>query len=579
MKQNDYHNDYHNVQGSAYVQQAVYPAGSYPGGTTFQVSPQQQAYQGYQMQQQGGQKNFQAQQPGYQPTQRVYQTPQVTGSQPPVNGYQSYQAAGNTGSQAAPGTYQGAYQNPYAQQNQYSQQNQYPQQGYFQPQGGYTGAQQANGYPQGAGYPQGNGYQQGAGYPQGGGYQQPGAGQGYPYAGGQTPGTSYIPQTPYQQPYSTQGYQTQGYPQGYNAYAQMGQGQQIPVNPRQETNGQVPLNKGGYIPQPVPVRRKPFEMKDADLIVLGAILLILFALGMVIPTMGFLKWVFLLLAIGTSVLLWVKPLVAKNKKICYTIVFALLSIVTVVGFVIQKPGTTGMPGGQNGSGQPAAVVQGGATQSAAPTAASVTAEITVTPTPEPQTSTAVTDRLQTFFYYWSANRQDDMLTLCSPSWQSKVENPKTALFGLMANRTPKDYTVESITGTDFDTSRTVTVNSLMDRNNGKDPTRYRLSVIMMKEGEEWYVDPQSLQTFEAAETPDPSITATPAPTAEPETRPDTVLYYNPSGGEYYHRDQNCKRINERYLPLQGHFTYAELGKEKYSKLKPCAICGAPSAGQ
>ena len=75
------------------------------------------------------------------------------------------------------------------------------------------------------------------------------------------------------------------------------------------------------------------------------------------------------------------------------------------------------------------------------------------------------------------------------------------------------------------------------------------------------------------------ITETPSPTETPAIYPDTVLYYNPSGGEYYHLDQNCKRINERYLPLQGHFKYSELTNDKYSKLKPCAICGAPSAGQ
>ena len=98
---------------------------------------------------------------------------------------------------------------------------------------------------------------------------------------------------------------------------------------------------------------------------------------------------------------------------------------------------------------------------------------------------------------------------------------------------------------------------------------------MVKENDGlWYVDPQSLQTYEDAETPDPSITNTPVPTPTPATNADTVLYYNPSGGEYYHRDQNCKRINERYLPLQGHFKYSELSK--FPKLKPCAICGAPS---
>ena len=537
-------NDYNNAQGQGYGVQPDYPAGSYPGGRAFQ-GYQQPQQPGYQPQQLG----YQPQQPGYQPTQRVYQTPQVTGSQPVVGGQSGYQQTRNTDSQPPAVPYQGAYQNPYAQQN-------YPQ-----------GMQ---GYPGQGGYPQGNGYAQTAGQ----------GNMGYSYPGNQAPGASYIPQTPYQQPYNTQGYQPAGYGQGYNAYNQMGRGQQIPVNMPPETNGQMPLNGGGYVPQPVPVRRKPFVMSDTDLLVLGAILLILFALGMFVPTMGFLKWVFLILAVATTVLLWIKPLVARNKTICYTIVFALLAIVTVIGFVSPKQGSVTQPAGQAGGDQtvvsaPGAIAPG----TAEPAVAAITDPDPVTPTPPPQTTSNVTDRLETFFYYWSANRQDDMLTLCAPSWQNKVENAKTALFGLMANRTPKDYAVESVSGTDYDTSRTVTVVSTMDRNNGKDPVKYRLSIIMVNEGDEWYVDPQSLQTYEAADTPDPSITETPSPTETPAIYPDTVLYYNPSGGEYYHLDQNCKRINERYLPLQGHFKYSELTNDKYSKLKPCAICGAPSAGQ
>ena len=74
-----------------------------------------------------------------------------------------------------------------------------------------------------------------------------------------------------------------------------------------------------------------------------------------------------------------------------------------------------------------------------------------------------------------------MLTLCSPSWSNKEDNPKAALFGLMANRTPKEYEVENVSGTENDTSRTVSVVSLMDRNNGKEPVKYRLSVIMIRE--------------------------------------------------------------------------------------------------
>ena len=70
-------------------------------------------------------------------------------------------------------------------------------------------------------------------------------------------------------------------------------------------------------------------------------------------------------------------------------------------------------------------------------------------------------------------------------------------------------------------------------------------------------------------------TPTPGPTETPTVFASTVLYYNPSGGEYYHLDQNCKIINPKFLPLGGQFTYGEIGNEPYSKLKPCNVCGAP----
>ena len=43
-----------------------------------------------------------------------------------------------------------------------------------------------------------------------------------------------------------------------------------------------------------------------------------------------------------------------------------------------------------------------------------------------------------------------------------------------------------------------------------------------------------------------------------------VLYYQPSGGEYYHLDQNCVSVNPVFLPLQGSFSYSELEDEPYS---------------
>ena len=67
-----------------------------------------------------------------------------------------------------------------------------------------------------------------------------------------------------------------------------------------------------------------------------------------------------------------------------------------------------------------------------------------------------------------------------------------------------------------------------------------------------------------------------SPEAEPETTGETVLYYSPEGGQYYHRDRNCRLVNEKYLPLRGAFLYSELENEAYKDLQPCAVCGAPA---
>ena len=56
---------------------------------------------------------------------------------------------------------------------------------------------------------------------------------------------------------------------------------------------------------------------------------------------------------------------------------------------------------------------------------------------------------------------------------------------------------------------------------------------------------------------------------------DTSLYYNPDGGKYYHDDQNCSSIKDRYLPLKGQFTYAELDNSDNARFTPCPYCDPP----
>lgn len=54
---------------------------------------------------------------------------------------------------------------------------------------------------------------------------------------------------------------------------------------------------------------------------------------------------------------------------------------------------------------------------------------------------------------------------------------------------------------------------------------------------------------------------------------DLPVYYNANGGQYYHLDQNCPSVKDKYLPLT-HIVYGELD-EKFPKLTPCSKCLPP----
>ncbi len=52
---------------------------------------------------------------------------------------------------------------------------------------------------------------------------------------------------------------------------------------------------------------------------------------------------------------------------------------------------------------------------------------------------------------------------------------------------------------------------------------------------------------------------------------DYELYYNPDGGKYYHENQYCPSVKDRFLPLSP-FTYGELEDGAFAKLTPCSKC-------
>ena len=55
---------------------------------------------------------------------------------------------------------------------------------------------------------------------------------------------------------------------------------------------------------------------------------------------------------------------------------------------------------------------------------------------------------------------------------------------------------------------------------------------------------------------------------------DTVLYYNPKGGQYYHTQDHCYSAVKKNTEFEP-FKYGQLDDEPYSKLKRCEYCTPP----
>ena len=478
----------------------------------------------------------------------------------------------NYGNQPGWGQQQAQPQSGYAQQ---------PQQTGYQPRGGFQQSyQQPQGYQQ-AGYQSQQPYQP---YQQQGGYQQPYQ-QRYPQG---------YPQQP-QQP--QQGYQ-QGFGQqnaGYGQYQQPRPGYQ-PITKQSQSpymqgyqypQGGQPQGYGYTQPmQRVPQRKPAIRLETVAMIVLCGVLPVLFILGLVFPGMPALKWAFVALAVLAVAALWIKPLVASNVRLTFTGVYAALAIVALVSALTGTPpldSAAGTSNAANQGGQVTSQQQGSSVtnqqSSGSNDLGNWTTEVpaTATPAPDDSLNNEAVEQLKSFFYFWSVNNQDNMITLCAPSWQRSVSEPKKSLFSILQNRVPLEYEVEKISGTENDTARTVTVTAEIDKQNGRDPQKYRFQVIMKKEDDTWYVDPASLESnvVETTAAVTINVTEEPPPSAVEGTA-DMVLYWNESGGgSYYHLDQNCSSANKKYLPFDGQFTFSQINEEKYRNLSPCTECGAP----
>lgn len=109
----------------------------------------------------------------------------------------------------------------------------------------------------------------------------------------------------------------------------------------------------------------------------------------------------------------------------------------------------------------------------------------------------LTDRLQEFYVSWCKQSLTNMLEYCASEWKEKQTGDlKAQLLTCIPEGTPLICTLKSL---DIkEDSAVAETEILIDHNDGKDPLNYRFSIQMIREGDEWFVDPESLLHYEEA---------------------------------------------------------------------------------
>lgn len=360
----------------------------------------------------------------------------------------------------------------------------------------------------------------------------------------------------------------------------------------QQTYGYPPMaQQNAAFTQPTPQQsgpvRLPREPMDADklwsIFLFGILPLLFIPCLFVTGIWNFVRFIFIGAAVIGLGVMWYRQMYTPSLRLIISMVYVALCI-GAIAMTMQS--TSDVRQTNSNMNQQAAVQQ--QQSQTENTAVALPSEIpSPTETPSPVSGPSEAEkRLGLFMNLWSVNNTTEMVHLVQPSWCSAQENPSMALFMVLANRTPEDFTIEDISGTETDNSRTVTMRATINKNTGKAPSIYRFMIMMVKEGGEWYVNPNSLATNdEQAAATDENVVKTqsvglateaPRTTVTPPPPASTSLYYN-MGGNSYHMDPNCPSVNADNLPFDVTFSYGELKEVKNANgLVPCLRCGAPT---
>lgn len=317
--------------------------------------------------------------------------------------------------------------------------------------------------------------------------------------------------------------------------------------------------------------------------VLSVGLPVLFLLALLISS-NTLKIVFLALTAVAVAAMWLLGAFVRNARGTLTIVYGALAVVIGLALFMNGPGPEAQSTSKSVADQ-GALFSSNVDQSALNELLQSAQSAQPTETPAASVVSAAQERLELFLKYWAENNIPSMLELCSPSWVSQQDAPQEKLWQLILNRRPLQYQIESVQGSEADSSRTITIKVLIAREGFSEAEMNRMQVLMFRVNDVWYVDPQSLGGTvidEAAEQAkqaesDAYVGTTIAPTATPapSDAASVILYYNKDGGKYYHAVPNCSAVNQKYWPLD-QFYYSDLNTTKFKNLLRCETCNAPA---
>ena len=317
-----------------------------------------------------------------------------------------------------------------------------------------------------------------------------------------------------------------------------------------------------------------------------AVLPLLFLAALIVPN-NMLRCAFLAAAGLAVLLMWILRAYAKSARVTLTVIYLALSL--VIGVVLYM--NQGAERLRNPTARPEDTISGYRNTDPAALGAALSASPTEIPQENPNSAAAAAavsaaqQQLQGFMSAWAVGDVPGMLEYVTPSWRMQQTSAETALWQLTLDARPTLFEFENVLGSDGDTTRVIVIRAWMDARNGTGvSTLQRMQILMVRSGQTWYVDPNSLngvpidEAAEAAAGNKPRVASTVSPTASPAPQTATsgiTLYYNPDGGKYYHGKATCDAVDQRYWPLTG-FSYDLLNSAQFSKLLPCSKCNPPA---